>query len=126
MKSKAAILPPLAVLAVVSMSAVRAHDVAKGPNGGPVAEAPPHHVELVVKDQTVTVFVTDATDKPLPVTGFKGVAILTVGGKAQRIVLAPQDGSRLTGTSPVAVPAPAKGVVQLTGPDGKTAQARFQ
>jgi hypothetical protein len=126
MKLKISAIASLAVLAALSMTPACAHEVQKGPNGGRVVDAAPHHVELVIKDQTVTVFVSDADEKPLAVTGFKGLAILTVGGKAQRIVLAPQDGSRLTGTSPVAVPDTVKGVVQLTGPDGKTTQARFQ
>ena len=42
----------------------------------------------------------------------------------ERIELAPQD-NKLGGASPVAIPADVKGVVQLTGPDGKTAQGRY-
>jgi len=103
-----------------------AHDVVKGTNGGRVVDAGAHHVELVVKGTAVTVFVTDSADKPVVVNGFKGLAILTVGGKAQRIALAPQEGTRLTGIAPVALPADVKGVVQLTTSDGKTAQGRFQ
>jgi hypothetical protein len=102
-----------------------AHEVGKGPKGGRVVEAGPHHVELVVQDKVVDVFVTDAADKLVPVSGFKGLAILTVSGKAQRITLEPKDGVRLTGTSPVALPAAPAGVVQITGPDGKTGQGKF-
>jgi hypothetical protein len=102
-----------------------AHEVANGPNGGRVVEAGAHHVELVVSEKAVSVFVTDSADKPVAVTGFKGVAVLTVSGKAQRIVLEAKDAARLTGTSPVTLPAAPTGVVQLTGPDGKTAQGRF-
>jgi hypothetical protein len=101
-----------------------AHEVAKGPNGGRVVEAGPYHVELVVETKAVAVYLSDAKDKPIPATGFKGLAILTVSGKAQRIELAPQD-TRLGGAAPVAIPADVKGVVQLTGPDGKTAQGRY-
>jgi hypothetical protein len=105
-----------------------AHDAVKGkgPNGGRVVDAGAHHVELVVSGTAVTVYVTDFADKPVSVGGFKGLAILTVGGKAQRIVLAPQEGTRLTGTAPMALPAQVKGVVQLTTSEGKTAQGRFQ
>jgi len=101
-----------------------AHEVSKGPNGGRVVEAGPYHVELVVETKAVAVYVSDAKEKPVPTTGFKGLAILTIGGKAQRIELTPAD-DRLAGSSPVAVPAEVKGVVQLTGPDGKTAQGRY-
>ncbi len=104
---------------------VLAHEIIKGPNGGRVVDAGSYHVELVIRDKTVTVFVSDSAEKAVAITGFKGMAILTADGKAQRIALAPQDGVRLSGTSPVTLPADAKGVVQLTGPDGKTAQGRF-
>jgi hypothetical protein len=114
----------LAALLVTALPAA-AHEVSKGPNGGRVVEAGAHHVELVVKARAVDVFVTDADSKPVAIAGFKGLAILTVSGKAQRIELAPKDGTRLNGTSPVALPAEPKGVVQLTAPDGKTAQGKF-
>lgn len=102
-----------------------AHEVLKGPNGGRIVEAGPYHVELVVEAKAVAVYLSDANDKPIPAAGFKGLAILTVGGKAQRIELAPQD-NKLAGSSPVTVPAAVKGVVRLTDPDGKTAQGRYQ
>ena len=110
---------------LLTAAPLAAHDVVNGPNGGRVVDAGVHHVEMVVSGTTVTVFVKDTADKPVGVSGFKGLAILTVGGKAQRIVLQPQDGSRLTGTSPMMLPADVKGVVQVTGPDGNTAQGRF-
>jgi hypothetical protein len=102
-----------------------AHEVEKGPNGGRVVEAGANHVELVVKDNAVNVFVTDASEKPVSINGFNGVAIFTISGKAQRIMLEPKEGTRLSGTSPVALPAEPAGVVQITAPDGKTAQGRF-
>jgi hypothetical protein len=102
-----------------------AHEIEKGPNGGRVVEAGANHVELVVKDNAVNVFVTDASEKPVSINGFKGVAIFTISGKAQRIMLEPKEGARLSGTSPVALPAEPAGVVQITAPDGKTAQGRF-
>ena len=48
-----------------------------------VVEAGAHHVELVLNDKAVQVFVTNSADKPVSVTGFKGLAILTVSGKAR-------------------------------------------
>ena len=102
-----------------------AHEVEKGPNGGRVVEAGSNHIELVVNANGVDVFVTDASDKPVSIDGFKGVAIFTISGKAQRIMLEPKEGTRLSGTSPVALPAEPAGVVQITAPDGKTAQGRF-
>jgi hypothetical protein len=60
-----------------------------------------------------------------PVNGYKGGAILAIGGKSERIDLAPATGNKLTGTSTVAIPPNAKGVIRLKGPDGKTSQAKF-
>jgi hypothetical protein len=112
-----------AVFLIATLPAA-AHEVSKGPNGGRVVEAGPYHVELVVETKAIAVYVSDAKEKPIPAGGFKGLAILTIGGKAQRIELTPAD-NRLAGASPVDVPADVNGVVQLTGPDGKTAQGRY-
>lgn len=100
------------------------HDHDKGPNGGKIAEFGDTHVELVAKQTTVEVYLSDAKQKALAPTGYKGVAILTVGGKAQRIELTAGP-DKLTGTSPAALPAQPKGVVQITMPNGKTGQAKF-
>jgi hypothetical protein len=117
----------IVALAIILLAALpaAAHEVEKGPNGGRVVEAGAHHVELVVRENAVNVFVTDAGEKPVSVNGFKGVAIFTISGKAQRIPLEPKEGTRLSGNSPVALPAEPAGVVQITAPDGKTAQGRF-
>jgi len=103
---------------------VRAHD-AKGPNGGQLTDAGKYHVELVGKGTRLEVFVSDANDKPLPATGFKALAILVIDGKPQRIPLQPEGADRLAGTSPTPLASPAKGVLQLTAPDGTVAQAKF-
>jgi hypothetical protein len=104
-----------------------AHDPRPGPNGGLKVDAGArHHAELVANGTPqVVVFLYDANDKPVPAAGYRGNAILVVGGASQRFPLQPGEGNRLTGTAPVPVPAGAKGAVQITGPDGATAQARF-
>ena len=101
-----------------------AHD-SRGPNGGRVADAGKYHVELVSKSDKVELFVSDGNEKSISATGFKAIAILVVDGKSQRILLEPAGSARLSGTASVVLPAQPKGVVQLTGPDGKTAQAKF-
>ncbi|MEH2525410.1 MULTISPECIES: hypothetical protein [unclassified Bradyrhizobium] len=97
----------------------------KASHGGRVADAGPYHVELVAKDTAIEIFLIGENDKPVDPKGFKGVAIVTVGGKAERIPLAPSERNVLTGTAATALPAKPKGAVQLTLPDGKTATARF-
>lgn len=112
------------VLLAVGSSA--AHEVKAGPNGGRVVEAGDHHVELVMKNNMVDVFLTDHNDKALPAAGYKGIVIVAIDGKSQRIVLAPVDSTRLSGQAAGAMPAQPKGVVQITQPNGKTVQAKFE
>ena len=114
----------IAVGALIVASPVIAHEVAKGPNGGRIAEAGDYHVELVAGNDVVDVFLTDANDKPVTSAGFKGLAILVIGGKSARVTLAPAGDARLSGNAP-GVTSGVKGVVQITGPNGKTAQAKF-
>jgi hypothetical protein len=116
----------VAIAATLLLSAAPslAHET-KGPNGGRVADAGSHHVELVAKETRVELYVSDAEEKPVPATGFKAVAILTAGGKPQRIVLEAVEPARLSGNASVPLPKQPKGAVQLTSPDGKTVSARF-
>jgi hypothetical protein len=116
----------LAGTLLLGLSAAGAHELDNGPHGGRVVEAGAYHVELIVKDSAVEVFLTDASDKPVSAAGFKGVAIFTVSGKAQRIVLEPKEGASLAGTSATVLPPTPSGVVQLTAPGGKTTQGRFR
>ena len=101
-----------------------AHDP-KPRHCGAVVIAGTYHVELVVKDGQVDVYLMGHDDKPLAVTGRKGVAILMAGGKSVRIPLEPVGSARLSGKAADAHPTAPKGVVQITEPAGGTVQARF-
>lgn len=95
-----------------------------GHHGGRIADAGPYHIELVTKDRTVEVTIYDAKEKAVSPAGFKGTAILVVGGKPARVVLTPAE-ARLTGEAEVALGTNPKGVVQITGPDGAAASGKF-
>ena len=97
----------------------------KPSHGGRLAEAGPYHLELVAKDNAIEIFLIGENDKPIDPKGFKGVAILNLGGKAERITLTPSEKNNLSGTAAAALPDKPKGAIQLTAPDGKTATARF-
>src|SRR5690349_10787048 len=88
------------VAGLLAATATYAHETA-GRHGGRVADAGNFHVELVAKGETVDVFVSDGAQKPVPTAGFKGTAILVVGGKPARVRLVPADGNRLTGKAMV-------------------------
>ena len=84
------------------------------------------HAELLADGtDTVTVFLFDAADQPVESAGFKANAILVVNAKPARFPLEPAGGQKLTGKAPGPVQAGVKGAVQLTAPDGSTAQAKF-
>ncbi|MGE0037964.1 MAG: hypothetical protein AB7S93_20290 [Xanthobacteraceae bacterium] len=103
-----------------------AHGPKAGANGGVQADAGSFHVEVVSNGTTLDVFLRDHSDKDVASAGFKGTAILVVGGKPQRIPLTPAGTNKLTGTSPVALPKEPKGAVQITTPTGSTVLAKFQ
>ncbi|MEI8150244.1 MAG: hypothetical protein WCG92_01420 [Hyphomicrobiales bacterium] len=114
------------VAALMSAVPAFAHEVPKGPNGGRIADAGEYHVEVVAKANVIEVFLSDASDKPLATAGFKGVAILLIDGKQQRVALDPTGTDRLSGKLAGPTVAVVKGVVQLTTPKGNSVQARFK
>jgi hypothetical protein len=117
-------LKTLALALCLSAAPAFAHEPRTGPNGGALVDAGNYHIEVISSGTTLDVLVSDATDRPLPATGFKALAIIVIDGKTQRIQLAPTaDGKKLTGTAPAAL-ARVKGAVQLTDRDGKTATGR--
>lgn len=93
-------------------------------HGGQVQEAAEHWVELVVRGDQVTVYVSEPDSKPLATKAWSGKATILVSGKTETVALSPGDGDSATGR----LAAPASGrvtaVLQLTI-DGSPAQARF-
>lgn len=113
-------------LVLMTGSIALAHEAAKGRNGGLRVDAGAYHAELLVDGTTtVALFLSDADDKPIPAKDFKANAILVIDGKSQRFTLSPVEGSKLVGTAPAPVKPGVKGAIQLTAPDGATAQAKF-
>jgi hypothetical protein len=89
-----------------------------------MSEAGDYHVELVAKGPAVEVYVSDHDDRPIAIAGYKGLAILSAGGKNKRIVLSVEN-DKLTGNADEALPVRPKGVVQITPPNGKSVSAKF-
>ena len=116
----------LMIAAMCSAASVYAHEVEKGPNGGRIADAGDFHVEVVAKSNVIEVYLSDSSDKPVAPVGFKGIAILLIDGKQQRIALDQAGVDRLTGKTTGTPSANVKGVVQLTTPQGTSVQARFK
>lgn len=107
-------------------SVATAHEAAKGRNGGLRVDAGAYHAELVADGSTtVALYLSDADDKPIAAKDFKANAILVIDGKTQRFPLIPADGAKLVGAAPVPVKPGVKGAIQITTPEGGTAQAKF-
>lgn len=105
---------------------ILAHEPGTGAHGGVRVDAGHFHAELVADGTPdVSLYLSDGSDKPVPAEGFKANAILVVEGKAQRFPLAPAGGNHLAGTAPAAVPKGVKGAIQITAPDGSSAQAKY-
>lgn len=114
------------LILVASLVAAPAHEQRVGPRGGALVDAGNYHVEVVTREKSVEIFVSDLSDKPLPANGFKALAILAAAGKSIRVTLQPApDGAKLVGDAPEPLPAGVKGAVQLTAPDGRTATGRI-
>lgn len=97
----------------------------EGKNGGVVVDAGDFHVELVAKQDVIDIYIGDEDEKPISVAGYKALAIFAVAGKSQRVALEPVEGKRLSGKSPVALPAKFKGAVQITPPGKRAFTAKF-
>ncbi len=106
--------------------AAGAHELAKGPNGGPVVDSAGHHVEMVAEGTQLVLFLTGEADKPLASAGSKNArAIVQDGGKTATISLAPAEPNKLVGTLPQPLGRGARIVVSATMADGHAVQARF-
>ena len=80
----------LVLAAALALAATAyAHGPEKGKNGGRQVDAGSYHVELVAKDKTLAVYISDDNDKPVDAKGFKATGIFVVSGKPQRIELKP-------------------------------------
>jgi hypothetical protein len=120
------LLATVIALFLITAGLALAHEPRPGPNGGLMVDAGPYHAELLADgSDTVTLFLFDIADQPIESAGFKASAILVVNSKPVRFAFEPAGGQKLTGKAPGPVEAGVKGAVQLTAPDGSTAQAKF-
>lgn len=125
-------MKPYTLLIAASLFATTAawaqvkHDHAEPKRGGVAEEAGAHHLELVVKDRTITLFVDDHGGKAVDVSKMKARASILSGKDKGTLDLAPAGAGMLKGESAFAVAASAKLVVSITLAGGKVEQVRFQ
>ncbi len=116
----------IALTLCFAASVALAHSSKTGVNGGLQVDAGAYHVEALADGTVLQVWLRNHSDKPVSSAGYKGAAILVIGGKPQRITLAPAGENKLSGTSEMPLPAALKGAVQITAPTGSTVQAKFE
>jgi methionine-rich copper-binding protein CopC len=114
-----------AALALLPLAA-GAHELAKGPNGGPVVDSGGHHLEMVSTGAELTIFLSEEDNSPIQSAGSKNArAVVQDGGKTATIPLRPAAPNKLVGTLAQPLGAGARVVVSATMPDGHAVQGRF-
>ena len=113
-----------ATLLCLSLSA-RANGPAIGPHGGQVKDAGKYHLELVVKDATLTVYVTGSKDAKVATQGASGSATVLAGKGTSNVKLEPSGENVLAGSGDFQPAPDMKVVVSVTLPGQPPVQARF-
>lgn len=114
-----------AAVVLAALSGAFAHEAAKGPNGGAVADVAGHHVEFVPSATELTFYLTGEADAPIASIGAKVKAITQDAGKTAQIDLAPVEPNKLVGKLSAPLTKGAKVVVTGALSDGHSLQAKF-
>ena len=96
-----------------------------GLNGGQVADAGGHHVELVVKDRSVAFYITGDTDKPETTKAAVASVVYLVNGVAKTVALVAEEPNVLAAKFDAPISAGTKLVIAGKLADGHDLQARF-
>jgi hypothetical protein len=120
-----ALVLAMAVAAAAPLALAHGTGPEKAHHGGKVVVAGHDHLELVVGDGDVTLYVRDGSDAPESVQGAVGTATVLVGGKRETIALVPQQGNVLKGRGTFVAAPGLKVVVSLTLPGHERLTARF-
>lgn len=116
------------VLVCSSLPSVAAekHDHAKrGTNGGEVADAGPYHLELVVKDQAIALYVLDEKNRKVAVDSAKATATVMSGGGRTTVSLTPAGDNVLKGSGKFQSKEDMRVLVSISIGGKEAQQARF-
>lgn len=103
-----------------------AHELAKGPNGGPLVESAGHHIEMVASGTELVLFLTGEADALHPSAGARNArAVVQDAGKTATVELKPVEPNKLIASLPSPLGKGARVVVSATLGDGHAVQARF-
>ncbi len=113
-----------ATLLCLSLAA-RADGPATGPNGGQLKHSGKYHLELVVKDTALTVYLTGDKDAKVVTKGASGSATVLAGKGTSNVKLEPGGENALAGSGSFQPAPDMKVVVSITLPGQPPIQARF-
>ena len=117
---------PLLALSLLALASVSfADEGTTGPNGGQIKDAGKHHLELVVKENALMVYVTDAKHQKITTKGASGSATVLAGKNTSNVKLEPSGEDALAGSGKFESTPAMKIVVSLTLPGENPVQARF-
>ena len=112
-------------LILASVTFATAHEEAKGPNGGQVADAAGHHIEFVPSPKELTFYLTDESGKDIASAGTKAKALVQDATKTTPVELSAEIPNKLTAKLSAPLVAGAKVVVTAVMADGHSLQARY-
>jgi hypothetical protein len=99
----------------------------KGPQGGHVVDAGggKQHWELVAKGNELTLYVSDADEKPINVDGGSAKAQVLIGGKTHNVDFKPAGRNTLKATGPFTAAKGMRVIVKTEKVGGQSFQARL-
>lgn len=100
-------------------------DGIEGAHGGVLRMAGPYHYELVLKADSLNVYVTDHAGTPSAIAGATGTATVLSGKTKQSVVLKPAGENQLSGAGTFDPKARTKAVVSVNFPGQGALEARF-
>ena len=113
-------------VSAITTSALAHDKPVKGPNGGQMIHIEDAHYELVAKDNTLTLFVSDNDNKPrASLDGAKATATVLADGKTATVEMKPATTDTLKGTGSFVAKAGLRVVVSIQEATRKPAQVRF-
>lgn len=123
-------LRPFALTLLLCAGATVAHDNRyfdshPTPHGGQVRMAGAYHVEAVLEQRQLVLYVTDHGDQPQSTAGWHGRATVVNGAEVVRLTLTAVGDNRLHGNMPVSFGADTRMVVLLHPPMAEALQLDY-
>ena len=95
-------------------------------HGGVLEDVGEHHVEMLVKEGKITLYLRDHSAKDAVTEGFKASVLITAGSqRVGPVEIIPAGGNKMEG-SIAAIPTGATAILTLTDKGGTSAQGRFK